>query len=772
MLSLFWLPRSGATICHILPCAQARYYPPPSDSDWRSAGRLVGNVFPGERMLLYESTGRNALKPLVLALWLAFSVAAVANDSVLEEMTVTDSVLREPLDLTRKHQTGSRLGLTVRETPASVTVVDRETLERRGIESTKEALNSVPGITSSSAPGSPGSVFYRGFGGASVTQLFNGITVQYDAIAGRAVDSWIYERVETIGGASGFLHGAGAVGGTVNYVTKLASRDGDLTEMKAAYGRFDASQLAIGANRRIGDSNVLRLDLNRSSVNGWSDGSKRNAHEVAASWLAELTPALSHTLALEYQNEKVDRPYWGTPILKPVGSRVAIDEGTRFKNYNSADGIYEQTVRWGRSILEYKAGDRLNLRNTIYHYDALRDYRNVETYAFNATNTGVIRSNALLQRHDQTLNGNRFEFTWQDSLGGRPSTWAGGFDYSVNKQTRFPLSVAGPFGTVNPYDFSTENFFSLPGVTPGFKPDRSNRVKTLAVFLENRTLLTPTLSLLTGLRHDRIDLEVTNHRTVTATNPAFFARRYTPTTGRIALAWDVTPNANVYVQYSTAADPPSGILTTASFTQVRDFDLTTGKQWEIGSKFSFADGRGSGTLAYYDITRRNIAVSDPGNPGTTIPVGQQSSRGIELALGYRITSGLQLAGNLSLVDAQYDEFNETVGGVAVSRAGNRPTNIPKRVANLWLTYSPLANLELGSDLRHVSSRYANSANTLSGDSYTLLGAYTSYQVDRRTRIVLRGKNLTDEIYPESFSGTNMIYLGRPRTVDLSIQTSF
>lgn len=723
-------------------------------------------------MLLHESTGRNALKPLSLALWLAFSTGLAAADSVLDEMTVTDSVLGEPLDLTRKHQTGSRLGLTVRETPASVTVVDRETLERRGVESTQEALKNVPGMTSSSAPGSPGSVFYRGFSGASVTQLFNGITVQYDAIAGRAVDSWIYDRVEAIGGASGFLHGAGAVGGTVNYVTKLASRDGDLAEMKAAYGRFDASQLAVGANRRIGDSNVLRLDLNRSSVNGWSDGAKRNAHEVAASWLAELTPTLSHTLALEYQNEKVDRPYWGTPILKPVGSRVAIDEGTRFKNYNSADGVYEQTVRWGRSILEYKAGDRLNLRNTFYHYDALRDYRNVETYAFNATNTGVIRSNALLQRHDQSLNGNRLEFTWQDSLGGRPSTWAGGFDYSVNKQTRFPLSVAGPFGTVNPYDFSTEDFFSLPGVTPGFNPDRSNRVKTLAVFLENRTFLTPALSLLTGLRHDRIDLEVTNHRAVTATNPAYFERRYTPTTGRIALAWELTPRANVYVQYSTAADPPSGILTTATFTQVRDFDLTTGKQWEIGSKFSFADGRGSATLAYYDISRRNIAVSDPNNPGTTIPVGQQSSRGIELALGYRITSGLQLAGNLSLVDAQYDDFNETVGGVAVSRAGNRPTNIPKRVANLWLTYSPLANIELGSDLRNVSSRYANSANTLSDEGYTLLGAYASYQVDRRTRIVLRGKNLTDEIYAESFSGTNMIYLGRPRTVDLSIQTSF
>ena len=711
------------------------------------------------------------LKPICLAVMLLFSTTGHA-DNVLGEINVSASPLAQPLDLAQTNQTGSRLGLSIKDTPASVTVIDRETLEQRGIETTQEALKSVPGITASSAPGSPGAVFYRGFSGASVTQLFNGITVQYDAIAARPVDSWIYDRVEAIGGASSFLYGAGAVGGTINYVTKLANLDGNQTDLKAAYGRFDATQFAVGSNQMLGDKNALRFDVNRSAANGWSDGSKREAWQMAGSWLTELTPALRHTLALEYQNEQVDRPYWGTPTLRNAGSNIAIDEGTRFKNYNSQDGIYEQTVRWARSILDYKVTDKFSLRNTLYHYDALRDYRNVETYAFNATNTRVTRSSAYLQRHDQTQNGNRFEFNLASSLGGLSSHWAGGLDYSVNKQTRFPLSVAGPFGTVDPYSFSTESFFSLPGVTPGFNPDRTNRVETLALFLENRTLLTRELSLLTGLRRDSIDLEVTNHRTATATNPAYFERNYTPVTGRVALAYDLTPNANVYVQYSTAADPPAGILTTASFTQVRDFDLTTGKQWELGSKFSFGDKRGNGTLAYYDITRRNIAVSDPANPGTTIPVGQQSSRGVELALGYQITSRFLLAGNLSLVDAQYDQFNETVSGVAVSRAGNKPSNIPDRVANLWLTYRPIAPLELGTDLRHVSSRYANSANTVSEGAYTLLGAYASYKLDRKTKIVLRGKNLTDKIYSESFSGTTMAYLGQPRTLDLSIQTSF
>ncbi len=715
------------------------------------------------------------IRPLALAIFAIFPVCSLAASEPVQqlpEVVVQESAESNPVGLDKKSATASRLGLTVRETPATVTVIDRQLIEERGIETTQEALKSIPGVTTSSAPGSPGAVFYRGFSGSSVTQLFNGITVQYDVIAARPVDSWIYDRVEAVGGPSTFLYGAGAVGGSINYITKLANREGNLTEFKAGYGSYDATQLAGGINHQLADSHYLRLDVNRNAMNGWSDGTRREAWQLAGSWLWDLAPALNHVLAVEYQHEKVDRPYWGTPLLKPVSGKIAIDEETRFKNYNAHDGIYEQTVKWARSVLEYKASDTLKLRNTAYHYDALRDYRNVETYAFNATNTAVTRSSAYLQRHDQELNGDRLEFTWDSHLGALASSWAGGLDYSVNRQTRYPLSVAGPFGSVNPYIFSTADFFSLPGLSNTYTPDRSNKVTTLALFLENRTRLTQQLSLLTGLRRDEIDLEVTNHRTVSATNPAYFKRTYQPVTGRVALAYDLTPNANVYVQYSTAADPPAGILTTASYSQVQDFDLTTGKQIELGSKFSFDEGRGAGTVAVYDITRKNIAVSDPNNPGTTIPVGQQSSRGLELTGAYRIMPRLQVAANMSFVDARYDEFNETVGGVAVSRAGNRPSNIPKRVGNLWLTYTPATDWEIGGDIRHVSSRYADSANTVSDGAYNLLGAFVSYRLDRSTRIVARGKNLTDKIYAENLSGTNMAYLGAPRTFDISIQTAF
>lgn len=716
--------------------------------------------------------------PLPAALFAAVSAGAFAQQSpaTLAPVTVTAAAPADRLSLDEPSTAGSRLGLSARETPASVSVVDRDTIEQRGLTDTHRILESVPGITAAAPPGAPGSVSYRGFGANSLTQMFNGISVQYDAIAARPVDSWIHDRVEVVGGPSSFLYGAGAVGGSINFITKLPVREADFTQLRASAGAFDTSQLGFGLNRRLGDAreatNTLRVDLNRAASNGWVDGNRREAWSGAFSLLSAISPRLSHTLALEYQDEKVDRPYWGTPLLNPASGDGRIDPATRFRNYNSADGIYQQTVKWARSILEFRLSDATTLRNTVYHYDALRDYRNVEVYRYDAANSKVVRSAAYLTRHDQGVLGNRFEFTHRATLAGRPSDWAAGIDWSVNRQTRFPRSSSATVSTVDPTTFTTESFFDIPGMTPGFVADRANRLATLALFVENRTRLAPALSLVSALRGDRIDLEVTNLRTASANDPAFFSRSWRPVTGRIGLVHQLTPSASLYAQLGTAADPPAGVLTTATFSQLRDFDLSTGRQLEAGGKFDFLDGRGAATVAAYRITRRNVAVADPSNPGTTIPVGQQSARGIELAASLRVTPRLLAQGNLSLVDAQYDAFTENVGGIAVSRAGNRPANVPARVANLWLTWAFTPQLHGGVDARHVSSRFGNAANTVGDPAYTVLGAFASYRLAKATTLTLRVRNLTDTVYAAAVTAAPMFWLGAPRSVELALQSTF
>ncbi len=731
--------------------------------------------------LSFCASPRASRLSVAVAAALSFPVVAIAAGSVElpdgSRATQLDTVevKGRKAELDQPAGAGTRLSLSVMETPASVTVIDREALDARGIRTTQEALAGIPGLTVASPPGNGNAVTYRGFSGSQITQLFNGIDVQYASIAARPVDAWQYQRIEAVGGPSSFLYGAGAVGGTINYVTRLARLDRDEAAAQLSWGSSRDGTLAMGANLRLGGDDArqaIRLDLSMRDAESWIDRQERAASTAAASWLAQPTSALRHTLALEHQQEDSHRPYWGTPVRQPATGRLSVLPETVGRNYNVSDGYYGQDVLWARSLLEWTLGDRDTVRNTVYHYDALRDYRNVESYRLTTDNRGVIRSGALLQRHDQQVYGNRIEWAHTGTLFGLPSQWNTGLDVSYNRQTRFPLSLPATVDTV-PLDGATPGrFLDVPGAAIVYTPDRTNRLHTQALFVENLTELTSSLSLLTGLRRDRIVLDVINFRTTTTNNPARFEREYAPTTGRAALNWALTPQASVYAQYSTAADPPAGILSTASFATLRDFDLTTGRQGEIGAKFQSRDGRSFATLAAYRIVRRNLAIADPANPGQTLPVGQQSSRGVEATFGWRPVNALNVQGNLAWVDATLDDFYENAGGVSVSRGGNRPTNTPSRVGNLWIDYAFDDRWSAGIDVRGVSSRQANAANTLSTAGYALWGAHLGWKWNEGAELTLRGRNLGDRTHVVYALGSTMVYLGDPRSWELVLRKTF
>lgn len=725
---------------------------------------------------------RSRLAPPVSALLIALSAGASFAQQTLPEVKVTDKPPAPdgllPLDVPAS--TGSRLGLTPRETPASVNVIDRATIEARDARDTQEVVRGAPGVNAAAPPGFSGFVTMRGFSGAQVTQLWNGINTLYDVISARPVDSWLLDRVEVLGGPASFLYGAGAVGGAINYVTKIAQREPTTNELFASYGSFDTARLAYGFNGPLGGAdarNWVRIDAAYQNSDGYVQRSDWNSTAVAASWLADLTPSLSHTLAFDYVDEK-RLPYWGTPILNPV-SAVTADPRTIRINYNVADGTYQNEVWWGRSILESRLAPETRLRNTLYWYDADRLYRNLEVYRWNATNSLIERGSLLAQRHKQELYGDRFEAIHEGVLVGLPSDWAGGFDIAYNEQTRFPFSFRNitastgvPLDAVDPFNPDLKTFFSFGGIQDATVPDRTNKVRTLALFVENRTRLTPALSVLTGLRFDDINLRVFNHRAVTATAPLYFNRDFNAFTGRIGLMYEFGPTANVYATYSTAADPPAGVLATASFAQLRDFGLTRGWQVEVGSKFDFWERRGNATLAAYRIERENLAITDPANRLNVLPIGQQSSTGVEAAVGALLAPGWRVQANAAYVWPRFDEFFEASGTTTVSRAGNEPPNVPRLLANAWLTWNPFPDWEAGLAYRYVGRRYADNANTIRVSGYDLLDAYVSYRVLRGTWIALRVRNLTNETYVQFVDSSPMLIFGEPRSVELSVRAAF
>ena len=735
------------------------------------AGRLPSRPLP----LLHPMKLR--LLPLPLAaVWASAALPAWAQNlaapAATQRIEITGTA---PIKLDQTASSGSRLGLSLRQTPAAITRIDTAEIEALGALDTQDILKLVPGVSFSSQPGSPGSVFFRGFGAASLAQLYNGISVQYDAIAARPVDAWLVDRVEALGGPSSFLNGAGAVGGSINIITKIADTNGDLNHARLAGG--DQRQAAFSLQRSFG-AQVLRADLNTTRGTVDTMGRDREAWQLGLSWRAGFQAfgaVASHTLAVEQQHERVDQPYWGTPLLRDASNavlgEVRIDPRTRGVNYNVVDAKYEQGVLWARSILELAFSPATRATHTLYHYEALRDYENVETYTFVANNTQVERSNALLQRHNQDVTGSRGELMHRATLAGRPSDFAFGWDTSFNRQTRYPLSVAGPFDRTDPYKPTPTTFYATPGIAPGYTPGATNFLRTLALFAENRSVLAPGWALTSGLRADRIEVTVLNRRTPTATNPAEFETAFSPLTGRLGLVHELTPTWQVYAQLSTAADPPSGLLATATFTSLRDFGLTKGRQVEVGSKASFDQQRGEVSVAVYEIQRKNLSITDPNDRTRVLPVGQQSSRGLEVNARWRPVATLQGSLQLAYTDAQFDQFTETVGTTVVSRAGNTPANTPAWVVGAQLAWQVLPALQLSADGRHVGKRFANTANTVFEGAYTLLGLGLQWQAAPGLNLRLRVNNATDEVYSATL-GTNLVYLGAPRSVSASVDWKF
>ncbi|QPF72224.1 TonB-dependent receptor [Roseateles sp. DAIF2] len=721
--------------------------------------------------------------PLLLALLAGFAatppvVAQTGAAAQLERVTIDAARHGGPAPLEHSAGSSSRLGLSLQETPASVTVIRRESIEARGAANTQEILKGVPGVVFADPPGSAGTVFYRGFGSGSLAQLYNGISVQYDAIAARPVDSWIVERVEAIGGPSSFLNGSGAVGGTLNIITKIADNGGELSRFVVGLG--DRLQASASLQRRLGEQDggqVLRVELNRSEGALWTQGRDRSAWQASASWRAPIAgSALVHTLAVERQHEKVLQPYWGTPMLRgadgTVIGRLRFDPGTFGVNYNVQDGRYEQDVSWARSILEWSPNASTRLTHTLYHYDALRDYENLETYVFRNGNRQVERSGALLQRHDQRVWGSRLELSHATRIAGLRSDFAFGTDWSFNRQTRFPLSVNGPFGLSDPYAPVVGQFLDLPGISRSYTPGATNLLRSFAAFAENRTELGQGWAVVTALRADRISMDVRNHRAVSASNPALFETRFKPVTGRLGLVKDLSKDWQVYAQASTAADPPSGVLATAGFSALRDFDLTKGRQFEVGSKRGFDQGRGAATIALYDIRRKNLSITDPNDRSRVIPVGEQGSRGLELSAQWRPVPAWQLAGHWSCTRARYENFVETVEGIGpVSRAGRRPANVPAVVGGLSADWRPHEALMLGADWRYVGKRYANTANTIWDEAYQLIGLSAALRLTPQLTARARIDNLADKRYVASLS-SSLPYLGAPRSISGALDWRF
>ncbi|MGV8604922.1 TonB-dependent siderophore receptor, partial [Pseudomonas aeruginosa] len=68
----------------------------------------------------------------------------------------------------------------------------------------------------------------------------------------RPLGDWTDARAELVGGPSPFLNAAGAGGSSLDYISQLADRYGDVIEGPVRYGSYDELEVAFGSNQALG----------------------------------------------------------------------------------------------------------------------------------------------------------------------------------------------------------------------------------------------------------------------------------------------------------------------------------------------------------------------------------------------------------------------------------------------------------------------------------------------------------------------------------------
>lgn len=715
---------------------------------------------------------------------MALATASMANSAHAQEAELTPVHVRagrdgDSLQLGGRSGTASRLGLTLRETPASVEVVTQEVIQQRGARTLSEALRGSAGLAGGGPPSSPTTLSSRGF--TNILYLYDGIRMSGAGVTNRVEDTWNYERIEVLKGPASVLNGDSAIGGIVNFQTKRPDRANPGAEALIAYGSYGSHRAAVGLGGSLGESGAYRLDYSRNETEvGTIDRNSDKLDHLTSGLSFNVGRATKLEFSFDYSRDR-GHAYWGTPLVPaalaaeptsvvstPDGR--AVDGRVARQNYNILDDKNQSESFWLRARATIQATPSWTLRNEFAANKVERLWRNAESAVFTAP-ASITRDQTTIAHHQRYVF-NRFDATHAGRLAGLQNKFifgaeAGRTDFDNTR--RFSNGSASTQAALRVPVFEPQVgvYNDDPALMTGAgnRTDFTADVENFSVFAEDSLKLGPALTLVTGYRRDRIEVQRGVHDLNMNTFAAFGAR-YDAGSGRVGVVYDLTKQSTLYAQYTNATIPVGSLFLLSAGNA--PFPLSKGRQFEVGFKQGLDDFEW--TAAVYDIQLDNVLSRDAGNPNLTVNNGRQSSRGVELAAAWRASRRLTLSGNVAALQARFDSLTEAGGA---SRVGNTPPNVPERVANLFAHYR-MADLPLDFHLgvNHTGGMYTDNANQIKINGHTTADAAVNYRI-KATLVSFRVRNLTDKLYA-SYAGraTSQVLLAPRRTFEVSAKFDF
>ncbi|MHB0783008.1 TonB-dependent siderophore receptor [Pseudomonas putida] len=631
---------------------------------------------------------------------------------------------------------GGKVATSILNTPASVSVVTNKEMQQRSVSTTEEALQYTPGVVSDYYGSDDRNDYFliRGF---QATTYRDGLTLS--SMRGVREDPYAYERIEILRGANSTLFGPADPGGSVNFVTKQP-RFEKFGQGYVTYGSYDHAETGIDVGDALNDEQTLagRFTAKMQNSDREYDHSQDDNRFVMGGLTWAPTDFTSATVVLDYRKTNSSPNSGGYPLDKEYDRSDFYGE----PGYNFHD--VERTSLSGNITHDFDNG--FTLRSNL-RYSELTDDFGYVYLSDNASRVGTTIPRYVFGTDSDAdqLNGNLM-LQYDAQFEHIDSSTLVGVEYldSTTKQS----SV---YGLAPSIDIANPVFTGVPGgITPYTR--KKNDATTKAVFLQQNLSFFDRVIATAGVRNDSMDLSSKEYIGGEQTEKDNFSE----TSYRAALTYIVNDEVSTYVSMVESVSPPQVGVTPQ-----------TGKQYEVGIKYSPMGMDALFSAAVYDLTQENvtIAVVLPSGIIEQQTVGESRVRGLDLEAKAQVTQDISVIGAYSYMESEVLRGSLYDGS---SLKGNEFTTAPKHTASLWSYYDiPGTDVSVGLGARYVGAYYMDAANTKKSDGTTLFDAALNYKIAKGTDLALNVSNLFDEQHVVGSGTANYYNPGREVTAKVS-----
>lgn len=663
---------------------------------------------------------------------------------------------------TGRSSTATKLAMSLRETPQSVTVVTRQRMDDQSMKNLDDVMQNATGIMVVKNGGERSLYQARGqlVDNLQIDGVPTNISNAYsmDAISKPTTD--IYDRVEIVRGATGLMEGAGTPSASINLIRKRPTAEPQAL-IETSVGSWDDYKTMVDLSSPLNEEGTLRgrSVISYNNANSYLDTARKENQLFYGILEADVSESTLVTLGYSYQKERNSGYDWSGLPIHTDGTFYPLSRSTSL------------TGDW----------NHLDKRNTTVFTDIQHSFANdwkavvavnqmwskadfLGNYTWPAGNTDQFTLNPRHFRYDDTQTSiDGYASGPFQLLGRQHELIIGGnwrkddFDYHGGRDATYRYVV----------DMNDVGAFDPPAPTAlnvnQWKYNRTQEQK--GVYIAGRFSLTDSTKLILGSRlswvsYDSLDVvsrPVTNHYSKSG--------EVTPYAG---LVQDLTENLTAYASYTEIFKPQSNQDITGSV-----LEPMTGSNYELGLKGEFFDKRLLGSIALYqsDQTGRPELVACERDWSCYRASDKVRNRGFELEVNGEVTSDWNLSAGYTYNQSKYaggeqkgDDFNSAA-----------PRHLFK-LATDYRLQGALNHMRVGGSFYAQSTmvqREYGKTYKIQQDAYHLTSLHAVYEINKNLELQYNLDNVFDKKYYQTLGNPNYWnFYGEPRNFNMALRAKF